>query len=262
MRPWNGVLNYDEATGTVTVAGAFFEKRRRRLLACCGSHERPQELALALGALRDRSSRYISDDELRSLETFARRIRGEIFFAERWLIVEGQVDYLIVHALAHAMEYDLDGFRVSVIDARNNGSPVAFATLARAIDIPWFAVFDGDAAGNKYKKQLHKRGFDEVELKKLCPSHSAGDLEAQLVDDGFGSELRGVLAELGVRGASDLTDKALVKRLRKKVGYAATLADRFRVDRKMALSGPEAFRSGIGVLVALNRKSVFDEEGS
>ena len=263
VRPWNDVLDYDRATGTLTVAGAFREKRRQRLLKRCGLHERPQELARALRELRDRSSRYIGDDDLRSLETFAQRIRGEIFFAERWLIVEGQADYLIVHALAHAMEFDLDGFRVSVIDAQNNGSPVAFAGLARALDIPWLAVFDGDTQGNKYKRQILKLGFDEAELRELCLSHSAGDLEKQLVDDGFGSELRGILAELGVRGASDLTDKTLVKRLRKKkVGYAAKLADRFRVDPNLARRGPAVFREGIGTLVTLNRKSVFDEEGS
>ena len=118
VRPWKKSLHYDEATGALTVAGTFDEHNRCRVLGRCGSHERPQELARALSELRDRSSRYISDDDLRSLETFAKRIRGEIFFAERWLIVEGQADYLIVHALAHAMEYDLDGYRVSVIDAQ------------------------------------------------------------------------------------------------------------------------------------------------
>ena len=263
IRSWNDLLHYEQASSTLRVAGIFGENTRRRVLGHCGSHEQPQELARALRELRDRSSRYIGDDELRSLETFAQRIRGEIFFAERWLIVEGQADYLIVHALAHAMEYDLDGFRVSVIDAQNNGSPQAFAALARALDILWVAVFDGDAQGNKYKRQILKLGSEKAKLKQLCLSHSAGDLEKQLVEDGFGSELRGILAELGVRGASDLTDEALVKRLRKrKMGYAAKLADRFRVDPNLARRGPAAFREGIGTLVMLNRESVFDEEGS
>jgi putative ATP-dependent endonuclease of OLD family len=51
--------------------------------------------------LRDRSLLFIDDEELRALETFARRIRGEIFFARRWMIVEGQAEYLIVHVLAN-----------------------------------------------------------------------------------------------------------------------------------------------------------------
>jgi hypothetical protein len=44
-------------------------------------------------------------------------VRGEIFFARRWLIVEGQAEYLIVHSLARSLGYDLDEHGVSVIDA-------------------------------------------------------------------------------------------------------------------------------------------------
>ena len=58
-------------------------------------------------------------------------------------IVEGQADYLIVHALGRAQDYDLDEHGVSVIDAQNNGSPDTFTALARALGIPWLAVFDG-----------------------------------------------------------------------------------------------------------------------
>ncbi|MDE0356549.1 MAG: DUF2813 domain-containing protein [Gammaproteobacteria bacterium] len=253
----NGLLEYDQPNSKLTVSGVLHKKVYRRLLGCCGAHERRRESQRVLRELRDRSARYIGDDELRSLETFAQRIRGEIFFAERWLIVEGQADYLIVHGLAHAMECDLDGYRVSVIDAQNNGNPVAFATLARGLDIPWVAVFDGDTAGEIYKQQLLKRGFDNSELKQLCLLHPAGDLETQLVHDGLRSELCEILAELGVEHPSGLTKEALVKRLsERKVGYAAKLAERFRADPDMAHRGPEAFRAGIAEVVSLNRKSV------
>jgi predicted ATP-dependent endonuclease of OLD family len=60
------------------------------------------------------------------------------------MIVEGQAEYLIVHALARQLGYDLDEHGVSVIDAVNNGHPATFAVLARALGIPWLAVLDGD----------------------------------------------------------------------------------------------------------------------
>jgi len=262
IRCSEGLLRYDAASETLTVKGLLREKTYRRLLACCGSHERRQDLVSVLKDLRDRSSRYVDDDELRSLETFARRIRGEIFFAECWMIVEGQADYLIVHALAHAMRYDLDWQGVSVIDAQNNGSPQAFAALARALDIPWCAVFDGDDAGNGYIKQLGKRGFSETELQRRCRLHLAGDLEAQLVADGLGRELREILENLGVRGASGLTDDALQEKLReKKTGYAAELADRIRANRRVAQRGPEAFRAVIGMLPTLKSTNNRDRNG-
>ena len=126
------------------------------LLRCCGTHEQRTEISSALRDLRDRSALYIEDSELQSLETFARRMRGEVFFARRWMIVEGQADYLVVHALARALGYDLDEHGVSVIDAQNNGNPDTFAALARALAIPWLAVFDGDAAGRGLRRRDHQ----------------------------------------------------------------------------------------------------------
>ena len=246
----DGRLKY--ALGTLTVTGALDERTWRALLGCCGRHERRAELVHAMKDLRDRSSLHIGDDELQSLETYARRMRGEIFFAERWLIVEGQADYLIVHALAYAMDYDLDSHGVSVIDAQNNGNPATFAALARALDIPWLAVFDGDDEGKGYVDDIAKRGFPPQELMRRCRTHKADDLEAQLVANGLDPELREILKELGVQGAADLTNDELLARMKqKKVGCAALLAVRLREDPDSALRAPAAFRTAIEQLPGL-----------
>ena len=168
-------LAYEQASKTLTVHGALKEKTYRALCRCCGEDERRAELTLLLRDLKDRSARYVDDDELRALETYALRMRGEIFFAERWLIVEGQADFLIVHAMASAMDYNLDEHSVSVIDAQNNGNPVTFAVLARALNIPWLAVFDGDEAGQRYRKGIARRGFAEDEVDRRCGTHPGGD---------------------------------------------------------------------------------------
>ena len=249
----DGLLTYQRASETLTVHGALDRKTYRNLLACCGADERRPELVKLLRNLCKRSSLYVDDDELRSLETYARRMRGEIFFAERWLIVEGQADYLIVHAVAHALKYDLDQHGVSVIDAQNNGNPTTFAVLARALGIPWLAVFDGDDAGRGYKEKIASRcSFSAEELDQRCRTHAAGDLEAQLVADGLGPELREVLAALGMQDAHELNDEALVRRLRDdKTAYAAEFAARVHQDAGLAQRAPEAFRAAIEQLRGL-----------
>ena len=179
-------------------------------------------------------------------------MRGEIFFAERWLIVEGQADFLIVHALAQALDYALDQHGVAVIDAQNNGAPATFAALARALAIPWLAVFDGDSAGHRYVQRIRSRGLADVDVATRCRTHPAGDLETQLVADGLGPELREILGEMNIAGAQDLTDEALPERLKAdKTTSAAALAARFRADPDLAQRALPAFRDAIGDLRSL-----------
>ena len=247
-----GRLEYEHASATLTVVGALDESTYRSLLTCYGQHGQRTQLEGVLKDLRDRSSLYISDDELQSLETYARRMRGEIFFAEWWLIVEGQADYLIVQALAQAMEYDLDAHGVSVIDAQNNGSPATFAALARALDIPWVAVFDGDGEGGRFIQAIAKRGFTANEIDRRCHTHGAGDLEAQLLTDGFEADLRDILGELGLRSAAALTKDELLAQVReRKTDCAASLAARFREDPHLVSGALAAFRTAIEQLPGL-----------
>ena len=248
----SGLLRHEAASGTLTVRGTLDEGTYRALLSCCGRHEQRSELEGILKSLRDRSSLYIDDDELQSLETYVSRMRGEIFFAERWLIVEGQADYLVVQAIAQAMDYDLDEHGVSVIDAQNNGNPATFAALARALDIPWLAVFDGDDAGRRYVKAIAERGLGDDELARRCSTHPAGDLEAQILSDGLGQDLREILAELGVREALTFDDAKLVTALRNdKTAYAAALSTRFRTDSDLAQRVLKSFRVAIEQLPGL-----------
>lgn len=240
-----GLLRYVRVadSGVLTIGGALDDDNYRALLRSCGDHPHRSELETGLRKLRDRSAHYMSDEELESLETFARRMRGEIFFAERWLIVEGQADYLVLHALARAMDYDLDVHGVSVVDAKNNGSPATFAAFARSLGVPWLAVFDGDDEGENYVRAIRKRGFTEEFVGEHCRLHEFGDLESQLVADGVGPELRAVLTELGVRDARDLTDEELPDVLsNNKTRVAAALAGRIEAKPRLAQRLPPTFR--------------------
>ncbi len=247
-----GLLEFDLAGQTITVNGKLEDAVYRDLLSCYGTHTDCAVIHGILCDLRDRSLLFIDNDELRALETFARRIRGEIFFATRWMIVEGQAEYLIVHVLARELGYDLDEHGVSLMDAMNNGNPTTFAVLARALGIPWLTVFDGDAAGDGYTQTITNRDFDPAFVAQRCRTHPAGDLEDQLLADGLEAELRGVLQSLGHTDALTIDMPTLEKRLEKnKTAYAAELAKQLRGNTALAKRMPQGFKDAIADLRGL-----------
>jgi putative ATP-dependent endonuclease of OLD family len=248
-----GKLKYDRALQMLTVFGMLDEKMYRDLLTCYGTHPDRVAATASLIDLKGRSLLFVSDDELRALETYARRIRGEIFFARRWMLVEGQAEYLLVHALARTLGYDLDEHGVAVIDAVNNGNPETFASLARALSIPWLAVFDGDKAGNGYVTRIKARGFPDAFVDQRCRCLASSNLEQQLLADGFGADLRDILDSLGHPDAHTIGLVDLEKRLdNAKTAYAAELAKRLAATPALAAKFPQAFRQAIADLRGLS----------
>ena len=244
----HGLLEHDRRTGVLTVNGQVDESTFSKLQNCFADHNRVDKISTALEELRNESVLYMPDDELQKLESWARRMRGEVFFAEQWMIVEGSSDYLIVEALAQALDYDLDEHGVTLIDAKNSGDPVSFAALARALRIPWVAVFDRDRGGNDIMAGMRNRGFDQEELRR-CRMHEAGGLERQLVKD-LGRELEPLAQACGVDPNRE--GSRLVKKLhRKQPRLSALLAERVRNDRSFAQYLPAAFRAAINDLRGL-----------
>lgn len=247
-----GLLSYDRNVQTINVKGKLSKENYQRLLASYGTHPDRAVIHGVLRELRDRSLLFMSDEELLALETFARRIRGEIFFATRWMIVEGQAEYLLLHPLARQLNYDLDEHGIAVIDAMNNGNPAAFSALARALGIPWLAVFDGDAAGQKYVQDILRRDFPVTLVEQRCKILPAGTLEQQLLADGLEGELRAILLSCGHADAMTIDAQALEIRLNNnKTDYAAELAARIATDPALAQRMPEHFRNAIGSLKGL-----------
>ena len=242
-----GLLEHDDRQEVLTANGWIDDSKYRKLQTCFSQHERRNEISAALRSLRTKSALCMADAELQALETWARRMRGEVFFAERWMIVEGPADYLIVEALARALGYDLDEHGVTLIDAQNNGNPAAFAALARALGIPWIAVFDGDRAGQEFKVSIRNRGFDVEEVERRCRMHDAGDLEQQLIRD-LGNNLDSFVKEVGCDPTLEGDDLASVLHKKAQPRLSALLAERVRNEDSFAQYLPEAFRVAINDL--------------
>ena len=183
-----------------------------------------------------------AEDEM-ELGFHCRRVRGEIFFARRWILVEGVTEYLLIHAIGKALGWDLDAHGVAVIDFQQSGNAGIYPALAEAFGIPWHMIVDGDDASTKFKNQILDRGFRENELGdqfvSLPPPY---ELEDQLVADGHLQLLREILA--GISGNSALTcpEAEFLSRLKnKKTGYMGILSLRVADDRSLAERMPQAF---------------------
>lgn len=246
------LLTYDASSGTLTVTGVIPQDVYRRLLKAYATHADATKIVATLKNLKERAKYHITEDELAKLETWARRIRGEIFFARKWLIVEGQSDYLIMHAVTTLMGYPPDEHGVSIIDAQNNGKAGTFAALARALAIPWIALFDGDRAGQGYLDQIRKRDFEQAEVTARCVLIPATDLEELLVINGLEQELRHILARLDVQDALTMATTEVITELRdKKTEYATELVSDLRANPVLFAKVPAILKETITKLQAV-----------
>lgn len=246
-----GLLSYDRSVSHLVVKGILDQAVYRELLVSYAGHPDMSAIHAELRKVYDASVEYIPDDELQALETYARRIRGEIFFARRWLLVEGQSEYHIVHGMAKGLGYDLDEHGVAVIDFQNNGNSSCFPALARALGYPWLMVADGDAAGADFLASVAGRGFGDAEMRQRAARLPNGTLEEQLVHDGLQAELKEILTGLGTP-AGGFNDAELLKALKDdKSGYAAVLGNRCATDPGLTARMPQAFQDAIRSLRGL-----------
>jgi len=252
--PWNhNVALLSQHTGGVFIedpeshcvcAATWFEPRLGENLAGCfrGAGD-DVRTGTAIEELRHASRGLVTRQEEHELSFIGRRIRGEIFFARRWILVEGQSEYVLLHAIGRALGYPLDMHGVAVIDFQNNGDADIYPALATSFGIPWHMITDGDGAGADFRAQLLKRGFFEADLAgRLVTLPEPRDLEAQLLEDGHGELLRDFLVEATSSRNQNLQHEDFVRLLKKnKVPCMSRLALRVEHDPALARRMPSAF---------------------
>ena len=219
------VFSRDAATGNIAVASWFESAAADAIVGCWPD---VADAKTRIDAIRHQARVLASEQDESDLIVAGRRVRGEIFFARRWLLVEGQSEYILLHALGRALDCNLDQHGVAVIDFQNNGNAGIYPTLATAFEIPWRMITDGDDAGLDFKEQLEKRGFLPAEIAaRVFTLPPPRTLERQLVADGHGALLRSILVEMGAKNAAACTDEDLITKLEKgKIGYMSALAKR------------------------------------
>ncbi len=92
----------------------------------------------------------LADDEIRKFNHHVRRSRGELLFARRWLLVEGETDLSVFTECAEILGVDFHGKGVRIVECSQAGGPGIFIKVADALGIHWHLAADGDLAGQRY----------------------------------------------------------------------------------------------------------------
>ena len=253
--PWNekvdGFINgrneqiffRDELSKTVAAKCSFDEEMERRLLRC---YRKDPELSARTEQVRQfryASRLLVSSEEEEEFGFHSRRVRGEIFFARHWILVEGVTEYLLVHALGKALGWSLDTHGVAVIDFQQSGNAGIFPALAEAFGIPWNMIVDGDQQAEKFRRQIISRGFSDDDLTGHFMTLTVpNDLEDQLISDGHEQLLREILASISGSSALNCPIDEFRARLKnRKTGYMGVLSIRVAEDEDLARRMPAPF---------------------
>jgi putative ATP-dependent endonuclease of OLD family len=252
--PWNDsvdqlakhqgrMLSRDAGTGKVASSSWFDAEIAEHLKACFKTHPHQGAVGDIVDDLRYRCRGMVTRQEEHELSFLGRRIRGEIFFARRWILVEGQSEYVLLHAIGRALGYPLDRHGIAVIDFQNNGDAAVYPALATSFAIPWWMVTDGDDEAIKFRAQIHKRGFSEQDIaSRFSTLPAPNQLEDQLIGDGHEPLLRTILSEATSNTALTCPQEEFVRRLKKeKIACISRLALHVEGDEALASKMPKQF---------------------
>jgi putative ATP-dependent endonuclease of the OLD family len=230
-------------SGCIISNRPFDEGIANDLVSCCRKDPAAASTKEKVDKFRYACRILVSEPEEVELSFLGRRVRGEIFFAREWILVEGPSEFLLLHAIARALGYELDQHGVSVVDFQNNGNASIYPALADAFDIPWQMATDGDAESKRFQAQLAKRGYGAADLKdRFFTLPTPNDLEDQLLADGHEALLRQILVEIGIGQAEKCSHEDLKRILKnKKTAYMARLAPLVGADEKLASQMPKLF---------------------
>ena len=239
-----GNLEKDPATKRVAAKYCLSDHLAKSLAGCYRGIDDEQAVQEAIQEtikdFRHRCRTLLSPDETKRIGYNGRRVRGEIFFAQRWILVEGVTEYMLIQALGQALDWPLDTHGVSVIDFQDTGiNPGVYATLAEAFGIPWHMIVDGDTAGEEFQNNLLNRGFRNEDLDGHCEMLPQGNnLEGQLIAEGHEDLLKEILEQEGELSGNIKRD---LSNNRNKTVYMSVLASKVESDPALAQTMPSAF---------------------
>lgn len=151
------VFEIDEGLKLVTIKDPINRNLEGAIRGCCHPVDE------SIDEIIENAYKIFNMAEICGLNTYVQRSRGEILFARKWLMYEGQSEDVILPYFAKILGKDFDECGVSGIIYRSNGSAGPFAKLAKVLSIPWVILADNDEQGRQTVCEVRNCGYlDEV----------------------------------------------------------------------------------------------------
>ena len=176
VNAFSGVIKIDETSKTVTIVKPINQTIAKAIRGCCKDSVANIEKIIA------DAYQIFSDTELCELNTYIQRNRGDILFAKKWFLYEGQSEDVIIPYFAHLLGKNFDEHGVSGIVYRNNGSAGAFIKLAKVLNIQWVLLGDNDEQGRATKNEILNCGYTKQDIAKRFQLTQTKDFEHELAD--------------------------------------------------------------------------------
>jgi putative ATP-dependent endonuclease of OLD family len=174
MQQQSEFFEINKKRNTVTIKEPINKLLERGIRGCC------HPVNLSIDEVIDHSYKIFSHTEICNLNTYIQRSRGEILFARKWLMYEGQSEDVILPYFAKILEKDFDESGVNSIIYRNNGSAGSFVKLAKVLSIPWIILADNDKQGKSTADEVRNCGYSEEIINEQVLLTKQQDFENEL----------------------------------------------------------------------------------
>ena len=146
----------------------------------------------------------LSPEDIRKIKRQVINTRGEIFFSKMIIFFEGETEEqaLPIFAQKHFGKTPVE-IAVDFVGVGGHKSYLPFIRFAEAFNIPWLIFSDAENTPDKNIKasihnQFTKCGSQKTETECIVFLDDGKDFERQLIDDGYGDEIKKAIASFDV----------------------------------------------------------------
>ena len=170
------VIKLDESNNTVIINEPLNPKIAGAIKGCC------KDYVANIDDIIADAYQIFTDTELCELNMYIQRNRGDILFARKWFLYEGQSEDVILPYFAQLLGKDFDEHGINGIMYRSNGSAGAFIKLAKVLNIQWVLLGDNDNQGESTTNEVLKCGYKQKDIADILQLTKAKDFEHELAN--------------------------------------------------------------------------------